>query len=182
MAKDDDDDDELLVPTPKRSGIASSTARKVSAPMRKVIAVTRAIGILLGGSITLIGAMGLVGLAVDGVLVRLVAALVLVVGIPAFVSDRLLKRFAGGLGMVGDAFAVVWLGIALALVAVEPVAHKLFVSEGARSALRVVVALARVGYFLGGARPVFPEERGLPSQVGPGASSSAGPTVDGGTR
>lgn len=133
--------------------------------------LTRMAGIFLGGFVTLVGAMSVVGLVVEALWVRLVVALILVLGFPAFVSDRFLKRskLAGGAVTIADAFAIVLLGVALVLVTVDFASRPLLVREGDRYARSGSRAMARIVYFLGGVSPVFPDEK----SVAPGPSGSA---------
>ena len=80
--------------------------------------------------------MAVVGLAIENIWARLIVGLLVVVGLPAFLADRLLKRSEstlatrGGLGMVADVFAIVLLGIALMLVGADAVTSSLFAHEG----------------------------------------------------
>src|SRR5205085_1711511 len=118
-------------------------------------------------------------------LARFLVALVLVIGIPALVTDRLLKRTkARGLGLVGDVFAIVLLAIALFFVGMEFISKPLFVGEGDHYAESGSRGMARFSYWLGGVSPSFPEERGLPAQVGPGApkASASAAAPDGGAK
>ena len=143
--------------------------------MLRLMRVGRTIGILFGGFVTLVGMMSVVGFATDNFWARLIVALVVVVGFPAFVSDRLLKRtkLGGGAAMVVDIFAIVLLGIALLLVAADFMSKPLLVSEGDRYAQSGSRTMARLAYFLGGVSPVFPEERG----AAPATSASAVPSA-----
>ncbi|GEM_PF-1190895 len=175
-------DDELPV---KKGAAKPASGGGPSPQMTRIMRITRVVGILLGGSVTLVGAMSLVGLVTDSFWVRLVVALVLVVGFPAFVSDRFFKRtkMTGGAAMVADVFAIVLLGVALVLVTVDFVSRPLLVREGDRYARSGSRAMARVVYFLGGVSPVFPEEKESPAgSVGSAAASapSAGPSASAG--
>jgi hypothetical protein len=169
-------EDQLL---PKKTTTSRSAKSGVSPQMRRLMRIARTVGILLGGFITLIGIMATVGFLTDTTWIRLVIALLLVVGAPAFVSDRFLKRtnMGGGLGMVADIFAIVLLSVALLFIAVDVASKPLLVREGDRYARSGSRTLARVAYFLGGVSPVFPEERGL--APAPKGSASA---LDGGAR
>ncbi|MBS2013520.1 MAG: hypothetical protein JST00_11560 [Deltaproteobacteria bacterium] len=157
MAKDDDD--EIILPKKGKSGGKSASGGKKPSPqMRKLMRVTRIVGILFGGFVSLVGVMALVGLATDNFLIRLLAGLVIVVGLPAFLADRLLKRtnMGGGLGMVADVFAIILLGIALVLVAADAISKGLLAHEGDIYARKGSTAMARVVYFLAGVAPEFP--------------------------
>ena len=138
--------------------------------------ITAAAGIALGGFVTLTGVMGVVGLAVENIWARLVVGLLVVVGLPAFLADRLLKRSdstlatRGGLGMVADVFAIVLLGVALMLVSADAMTSSLFAHEGDLLAKHGSTTIARAVYFVGGVSPVFPGDK--PTAT-PNASASA---------
>ena len=178
MAKDDDD----LLPLKKKpvstkskaKAKASSSAAGPSAPMLRIMRITRAIGILLGGFITLVGMMSIVGLVTDNFLARLIVGLVVVLGVPALAADRMLKRSAGGgIAMVVDVFAIVLLGIALVVAGVDVVSEPLLRREGDRYAKSGSIFMARVVYYLAGRSPIFPHER--PAGAKPAGSSAAPP-------
>ncbi|MBN9166713.1 MAG: hypothetical protein BGO98_47425 [Myxococcales bacterium 68-20] len=157
------------------AGKSSSGSSGASSTMRRVMRIVRLIGVLLGGLVTLVAMMSLVGLVTDSFWARLIIALVVVVGFPAFVADRLLKRtsLGGGLAMVGDVFAIVLLVVANVLVAVDFASKPLFVREGDRYARSGSRTMARVAYFLGGVSPVFPDEKGTAPAASATASASA---------
>jgi hypothetical protein len=182
MAKDDDD---LL---PKKKAISTSSSKSSSSKksgskpaspqMIRLMRITRIVGIFFGGLVTLVGLMSVVGFITDNFWVRLLVGLVIVVGLPAFISDRFLKRtnLGGGLSMVADIFAIILLGFALILVAVDFVSTPLLVREGDRYARGGSRTMARLVYFLGGVSPVFPEEKPLAGPAGSGSASAAGTT------
>ena len=183
MAKEEDD----LLPKKKTTSTAKpvKSASKKSGPsesMRRLTRTTRLFGIFLGGLVTLVGMMSVVGIITDNVWARLVVALIVVVGFPAFISDRVLKRMglAGGLSRIGDIFAIVLLGIALALVGADFASKPLFVREGDRYARSGSATMARIAYFLGGVTPVFPDEKAAGAPPGASGSASAARLVDAG--
>jgi hypothetical protein len=187
VAKDDDD---ILLPKKKKAApLKPASGSGPSVPMLRLIRIARGVGLLIGGLITLVGVMGIVGLVTGNFLARLLVALVLVIGIPALATDRLLKRTkARGLGLVGDVFAIVLLGLALFFVGLEFLSKPLFVGEGDHYARSGSRGMSRFAYWLGGVTPVFPEERGLSRTIqagalsaAPSASASAG-APDGGAR
>ena len=142
--------------------------------MLKVIRVVRGIGILLGGFVTLVGFMSIVGLITDNIWVRLLGALVIVIGLPAFLTDRLLRKMkGGGLGFVADIFAIVLLLFALLLVAADFMSKPLFVREGDRYARSGSKTMARLAYYLGGVSPTFPEP-GAPAGSASASASASG--------
>lgn len=178
MAKDED---EIIVPKKSKSTKASSSAggtpSRASPQMRRIMRATAAVGIALGGFITLVAVMGVVGLAVENIWARLVVGLLVVVGLPAFLADRLLKRSEstlatrGGLGMVADVFAIVLLGIALMLVGADAMTSSLFAHEGDLYAKHGSTAMARAVYFVAGVSPVFPGDK--PSAKPNGSASAS---------
>ena len=173
MAKGDDD--EIILPKKgKSSGTKSSSGKKPSLQMRKLMRFMRIVGILFGGFVSVIGVMALVGLATDNFIARILVALVLVVGLPGFLADRLLKRtnMGGGLGMVADVFAIILLGIALVLVAADTITKGLLAHEGDIYARHGSTGMARVVYFLAGVAPDFPTASGAPG-AGSGSSSAS---------
>ena len=182
MAKDED---EIVVPKKSKSTKASSsdsgTPSRASQPMRRIMRGTAAAGIALGGFVTLAGVMGVVGLGIENIWVRLVVGLLVVIGLPAFLADRLLKRSEstlatrGGLGMVADVFAIVLLGIALMLVGADTLTSSLFAHEADLHAKHGSLTMARAVYFVAGVSPVFPGDK--PSaKPGGSSSSSAAPS------
>jgi hypothetical protein len=158
----------------KSSSKGSPDTSRASSQMLRLMRITRVFGVLLGGFVTLVGMMSLVGFITDNFWARLIVALVIVVGFPAFVSDRLLKRMSrgGGAAMVLDVFAIVLLGIALVLVAADFASKPLFVREGDRYARSGSRTMARIVYFLGGVSPVFPDEKGA-APVGSGSAAGS---------
>jgi hypothetical protein len=183
------DEDEIVVPKKKTSKGSSETSRSSSKggsagpspQMRRLMRITCGIGIALGGLITLMGVMGVVGLAVDNIWARLVIGLVAVIGLPSFLADRLLKRGGstlatrGGLGMVANVFAIVLLGIALMLVAADAMTSGLFRHEGDLYAKSGSFTMARIAYFVAGVAPVFPFEKtgAKPAGSASGSASSS---------
>ncbi len=178
MAREDDD---LL---PKKKTVTAkpkgTAATGISPGMRSLMRIARAIGILVGGGVALVGFMSVVGFVVESFWVRFAVAFLVVVGLPAFVSDRFLKKtnLGGGPGMVADVFAIILLGAALTLVTVDVASKPLLVREGDRYARSGSKAMARLVYFLGGVAPSFASEK--PAEAAPAASASIRP--DGGAR
>ena len=183
------DEDEIVVPKKSKSAkgsaglstsssgaSSSSGAARATPQMRRLMRINAGVGIALGGFVSLVAVMAVVGLAVDNVWARLVVGLLVVVGLPAFLADRMLKRSdstlatRGGLGRVADVFAIVLLGGALMLVAADSVTSSLFRHEGDLYAKHGSTTMARAVYFVAGVSPVFPAER--PSTA-PGGSASA---------
>ena len=142
--------------------------------------ITAAVGIVLGGFVTLTGVMGVVGLAVENIWARVVVGLLVVVGLPAFLADRLLKRSnstlatRGGLGMVADVFAIVLLGVALMLVGADAMTSSLFAHEGDLLAKHGSTTIARAVYFVAGVSPVVPGDKPTATPNASAAASASG--------
>jgi hypothetical protein len=173
------DDDKIIVPK-KSKAKAVSTGRIASASMRKLMRITRAIGIALGGFVALVGVMAVVGLALSNIWVRLVVGLIVVIGLPALLSDRLLKRTSanlatrGSLGMVADVFAIILLGVSLTIVAANAMTKSLLVHEGDLYARSGSTGMARLVYFIAGVSPVFPNEKPGAKPAGSASGSTSG--------
>ena len=148
-----------------------------------VLVGVMAIGIAFGGFVSLVGMMGVVGLGVSNIWARLVVGLVVVIGLPAFLADRLLKRSdanlgtRGSLGMVANVFAIVLLGVALMLVGAEAMTRNLFAHEGDLYARSGSTGMSRLVYFVAGVSPVFPNEKPAKPAGSASASSSATPAA-----
>ena len=180
------DEDEIVVPKKSKSakassgsGTGTSGAARATPQMRRLMRVTAGVGIALGGFVTLVAVMAVVGLAVDNIWARLIAGLLVVVGLPAFLADRMLKRSdstlatRGGLGMVADVFAIVLLGAALMLIAADSVTSSLFRHEADLYAKHGSTAMARAVYFVAGVSPIFPAERSAAASGSASGSASA---------
>ena len=176
-----DDDDEIVIPKKSKTAKASSGGRTASPQMRRLMRIVTAIGIVLGGFVTLVGVMAVVGLAIENIWARLIVGLLLVVGLPAVLADRLLKRSSstlatkGGLGMVANVFAIVLLGAALMLVAADAVTQSLLRHEGDLHAKHGSTTMARLVYFVAGVSPVFPGDK--PAVKAGGSASASTPAA-----
>lgn len=143
----------------------AAAVKPLSSPPKKGSAVATAVRwlrvvALTGGLlVALLGLSAALGFATDILILRAVVALVVLVGLPLFVSDKLLARMkAPGdkLGVVLDVFGVLWVGLAWLFIAAVP---KVLVSEGDRQTRQGSIWLAKASYFLGGVNPTFREER-----------------------
>jgi hypothetical protein len=172
VAKDKDD---TPVPSKKKGSKSTASSRGPSPQMARLMLVTRLVGVVIGGFVTVVGVMSLVGLATDNFLARLLVGLVVAIGLPAFIADRLLKRtnMGGGLPMVADVFAIALLGIALVFVSADFVTKPLLIREGDRYARSGSTVTARLVYWMGGVSPLFPADKGAPPAGSASASASA---------
>jgi len=95
----------------------------------------KVLAILVGGPLTLVALMSLAGFVVSNGWIRLGVALLVGVGLPLLLADRLLPEDdpTKGKGLPSDVFAVGWLGFALLYVGVlAPFTAPLLSEEGAR--------------------------------------------------
>ena len=141
--------------------------------------VVRVLAIAVGGFLSLLSFMALVGAVTANGYARVGVGLLLTVAVPALATDRLLPKDdqRKAKGLVSDVFSVALLGFAFLFCgAAQPVTKKLLVAEGDRLATSGFVLLARIVYFLGGARPDFPQE----SSNASGATLAGNPPPDGG--
>jgi hypothetical protein len=155
--------------------------------------VVRALAIVLGGLLTLLSLMSVVGAVTPNGYARFIVGLILTIAVPAFITDRLLPKEGGSparsSGLVSDVFSVTLLGFAFLFCGLgQPVTKKLLVTEGDRLAAGGMGAIARIAYFFGGVRPEFPTESlppkgatvrprdapdaGAPAESGAGASGT----------
>ena len=155
---------------------------RAGATLRRVLRLLRAAGLVAGGFVTQVFGMSVVGLVTDNFWVRFVLAIVVVVGLPTFLSDRLLRRtkFVGaGAGLVVDVFAVVYLGAALIVVSADFASRPLLEREGDRYARSGARTMARVVYFLAGVRPAFPDDAQAAPPAASASTSAAAPSASG---
>jgi hypothetical protein len=141
--------------------------------------IARAVGIGVGGFLSLLSFMSLVGVATANGWVQVIVALLLTIGVPAFVTDRLLPKDDSikARGLIGDVFSVTLLGFAFVFCGLaQPLTRTLLVTEGDRFAASGYETLARIAYFFGGVRPEFPS----PAPAASGASIAGAGPIDGG--
>jgi len=173
-----------ISPQEKSSPLRIRPKNPASPRMIWLVRVVRVLGIALGGVVTVVGVMSLVGLFTENIWLRLGAALVLSIGLPAWAADFFLKRIGkgGSLAVVADTFAIVLLAIAIAFVAGEGMTKGPITREADRYARTGPRAMARVAYFIAGVNPVF-HEHGVTTGAPPAASSaSSAPSAQPGTK
>lgn len=170
---------ELSISKPKK-GKSSSSVFPV------IHGISKTIAIVVGLFLTVISLMSLIGLVTDNFWIRLVPALVLALGAPLFLVDRLLPDGdqAVSKGLPTDVLAVVWLGFGVLYVGLaHPVTGSLIIAEGDRYATNGSTMIAKVTYWMGGASPIEPSEppnRNGDSDAGPTQGDAGVATGDGG--
>lgn len=141
----------------------------------------RGLGLVTSFVVALLGLVSAFGAVTEIFVLRVVVAVVLLVGVPLFVSDKLLARLrapSDKLGIVLDVFTFFSLAIAWVFVAAFP---RVLVSEGDRETRQGSLWLAKTSYFFGGVSPTFRTERTVTASpsASTSASTSAAPSSSG---
>lgn len=138
--------------------------------------IVRGAAIAVGGLCTFVSFSSLVGVVTGNAWARALVALLLSVAFPAFAAERALPKkdaTKARPGIVGDAVALVLLGIALLFVGLgQPVTRPLLVREGDRLAEDGHEIPAHLVYLMAGVRPV--DAPAPAPSAAPSASSSGG--------
>lgn len=135
-------------------------AERPTGLLRIMLGVLKTVAILGGLPLSLLALMALVGLATDNGWARLIVALVVAIGLPLFIVDRLLPddNVTTARGVPTDTLALIWAGFALAFFgAGHVVTAKATAREADRLAAGSYHRLAKVGYYLAAVRPTAPE-------------------------
>jgi hypothetical protein len=147
----------------------------------KLVGWVRVVTLASGLLLSVLGLSAAMGVVTDILPLRAVVALVVVVGVPLFVADKILAKMKGPsdkLGVVLDVTAAFWMVLAWVFVGAFP---KLLVTEGDRQTRAGSVTFAKVAYYLGGVTPTFREERSLVPPAAPSIGSSADAAAPKGT-
>lgn len=169
----------LQISKPKKGKSSSSVFRIVHG-------VTKTLAILIGLPLTVLSLMSLIGLFTDNFWIRLIPALVLALGVPLFLVDRLLpdNEQAAARGLPTDVLAVVWLGFGVIFIGLaQPLTSSLIIAEGDRYAASDSTTIARMTYWMGGASPIAstePPDGSGDADGGPALGDGGVATSDGG--
>lgn len=170
---------EPSISKPKKSGSSSSVFRIIHG-------ISKTIAIVVGLALTVLSLMSLIGFFTDNFWIRLIPALVLALGAPLFLVDRLLPDGdqAAARGLTTDVLAVVWLGFGVLYVGLaQPLTGSLVIAEGDRYAASGSTTFARMTYWMGGASPIAsttPPDRSGDVDGGPTQGDAGATTGDGG--
>lgn len=118
--------------------------------------VVKALALGIGGTLTLICLMASVGLVVQSGWVRSIAAVLLMLVIPAVIVDRLLPENDAikARGLPTDVFALAWLGFGLAFsVGLASVARPVLLTEADRLTHAGYERFAKLAYLAAGVEP-----------------------------
>lgn len=140
-----------------------------------------ALGVGFVGS--LVTLMALIGTFAESGWIRFPLALLVAIGVPAVVADRLLPDDdpARARGLPGDVFALTWLGLTLVFaVPLHGISAKLLTREGDRLSVSGIGPLAKAAYWLAGVQPAnaSPSE-GHPASSNSAAASASAPVPEG---
>jgi S1-C subfamily serine protease len=98
--------------------------------------IVETLAIIAGFVLTMVGLMAVVGMLTENLWVRLGVSLVVAVGIPLFITDRLLPKgdaATKGKGVFTDVLAILWLGFGLVWIGVGiPYTHGMLDEEARR--------------------------------------------------
>jgi hypothetical protein len=143
--------------------------------LRQVKLWVRVVSITVGLFVACLGWMSLIGLLTSNIAVQVVFALVVALGTPTLLADRILKKYGaeGGLGFVADIFGTSLLVMSLLFVGLTPITRPMFRHEGDRMAEGGSKGFARITYWLGGLSPDFPDG---PAPAGSGSASASAST------
>lgn len=138
------------------SQLSSPSPKKPLTPFRAAHGVVKSLSVLVGLPLTVVSLMSLIGLATDNFWIRLVPAIIVALGAPLLLVDRLLPDDEAAMksaqGLTTDTLALVWLGFAVLFIGVgQPLTGALLVAEADRYAGSGVEPVAFGLYWLAGA-------------------------------
>jgi S1-C subfamily serine protease len=146
-------------------------------PFEVVRGVVKIVALLVGGAATLVCGMALIGSFVESGWLRVCGALLVMLVLPALITDRLLPKDdpARGRGVPTDVFAVCWLALpVLIAVVLGSMTRGALLREGEREAAAGHDWLARLAMALAG-RADAP----APAKTAPAAALSASAAASG---
>jgi S1-C subfamily serine protease len=147
--------------------------------------VVKVLALLVGGALSLVSLMAVVGLVVESGWVRAIVAVLALLIVPAVIVDRLLPENATteAKGLPTDVFALAWLGLGVLFsMGLQGVARPALVTEAERLTQAGHPRLAGLAFFAAGVAPVSvaapASKPAMQEKPGaPPASASAAPKV-----
>ncbi len=162
-----------------------TTQKKPQPAFRIVHGAFKTIAILVGLPLTVFSLMSVVGLATDNIWIRLIPAVIVALGAPLFLVDRLLpdNDQARARGMPTDVLATSWLAFGVLFVGLaQPVTGSLLIAEADRYVTNGSTGIARVGYWLGGVTPIAATAApGTEASDGDAQADAGAASADGGS-
>lgn len=153
--------------TPPAEGIGAFTI---------VRGVVKGLALIVGGALSLVCLMAMVGLVVESGWIRSIVAVLAMLIVPAVIVDRLLPEDAanGAKGLPTDVFAVAWLGVGLLFcLGLQEIARAALVTEADRQTQAGYTNLAKLTYFAAG---VAPASQAAPTTKAPSNQNPAAPS------
>lgn len=177
---------------PTRSSLSPSSSHTAppadnGGALRIARGVVKALALGIGGALSLVCLMALVGLVAESGWIRSIVAVLAMLIVPAVIVDRLLPEDAAteARGLPTDVFALAWLGLGLLFtVGLPGVARPALVNEAERLTQAGYTTLAKLTYFAAGVTPVAATAPTSPSSAqpkhsAPPASAAASPSAAG---
>lgn len=165
--------------TPPTKPTSPSTAP--SSKLGTVLVILKIIAIPWGLVATVVSLMAGIGAVTTNFYVRAIVAVVLTLGLPLAIADKLLPKDdpVRGKGIVTDVLALFLVGLPLALTGAVRYTGPLYVAEGDRLSREGYEPLAAVAYLLGSVRPERPAVQTSPEPaVADAGTNSADAEVD----
>jgi len=146
------------MPSKTPSPSPSSSSADAPSKLGPVLLILKLLAIPLGLIATVVSLMAGVGVITTNLYARAIVAIVLALGVPLAIADKLLPKDdpTRGKGIVSDVLALFLLGLPLALTAAARYTAPVYVAEGDRLSSEGYAWLADVAYLLGNVRPEHP--------------------------
>lgn len=151
---------------PTRSSLSPSSSHAAPpvdgiGPFRIARGVVKGLALVVGGALSLVCLMAMVGLVVESGWIRSIVAVLAMLVVPAVIVDRLLPEDAanGAKGLPTDVFALAWLGAGLLFsLGLQGAMRPALVTEAERLTHAGYTSLAKLAYFAAGVTPVSKAE------------------------
>jgi S1-C subfamily serine protease len=161
-------------PTPK------SSSTQAPSKLGPVLVFLKLVAIPLGFVATVVSLMAGVGVITTNFYVRAAVAIILALGLPLALADKLLPKdnATSGNGIVTDVLAIFLLAVPLTLTAAVRYTAPVFIAEGDRLTSDGYEPLANVAYLLGNVRPERPASATNPTTETVDAGTDATTTTE----
>jgi serine protease Do len=136
----------------------TSSPPEPSSKLGPALVILKIVAIPWGLVATVVSLMAGIGAITTNFYVRAIVAVILALGVPLAIADKLLPKDnpTSGKGIVTDVLALLLVGLPLALTGAVRYTGRLYVAEGDRLSSEGYEPLARVAYLLGGVKPEYP--------------------------
>lgn len=146
------------MPSKTPSPAPKSPSTETSSKLGPVLLILKLLAIPLGLVATIVSLMAGVGAITTNLYVRAIVAIVLALGLPLAIADKLLPKDdpTRGKGIVSDVLALFLVGLPLILTGAARYTGPVFTAEGDRLSREGYQVLADVAYLLGNVRASHP--------------------------